>query len=162
MGRRAGEIWVLFCCKHFLWPGPGRPEFLLASTFPRKLYEKNRWGTQVNGKMFSIFWVWLAGFLSFLFLSVQFNSVRCWSWSEFKYYRKETSSHQRKTSHIHLSPSSSHLCCDLTYDRPRLTRSGSNSGQNCLHTLLLIEKHNWLIFPVVYSRLSRQFRMKNE
>ena len=89
MGRRAGEIWVLFCCKHFLWPGPGRPEFLLASTFPRKLYEKNRWGTQVNGKMFSIFWVWLAGFLSFLFLSVQFNSVRCWSWSEFKYYRKE-------------------------------------------------------------------------
>ena len=128
----------------------------------KNVWEKKVWGTELNSKTLSIFWVRLAGFLSFLFLSVQFNSVRCWSWSEFKYYRKETSSHQRKTSHIHLSPSSSHLCCDLTYDRPRLTRSGSNSGQNCFHTLLLIEKHNWLIFPVVYSRLSRLFRMKNE
>ena len=54
-----------------------------------KKIEKNIWGNNVNSREFSIFWVWLAGFLPGLFLWVQFNSVRCWSWSEFKYYRKE-------------------------------------------------------------------------
>ena len=123
-----------------------------------KKIEKNIWGNKVNSREFSIFWVWLAGFLPGLFLWVQFNSVRCWSWSEFKYYRKEkTSSHRGKTSHIHLSPSTSHLCYDFDKVRFRLTRL-----KYPLHYPGENKKPDRLNFPVVYSWLLRLFRMKNE
>ena len=99
----------------------------------KNVWEKKVWGTELNSKTLSIFWVRLAGFLSFLFLSVQFNSVRCWSWSEFKYYRKEkTPAHTREKLLTSISPLPLRTSVVTRPDPGRhwqLTRSASNSGQ---------------------------------
>ena len=80
--------------------------------FEKKTYEELKW----MEKCFQYFECGLLA--SFLFLSVQFNSVRCWSWSEFKYYRKEKTRRytEKNTSHpsivFHLAAL---LCFDLIY-----------------------------------------------
>lgn len=130
---------------------------LLDPTFPRKLCQKNRWGTEVNGKMFSIFWVWLAGFLSFLFLSVQFNSVRCWSWSEFKYYRKEKTREKDPRS-IYRLPVGSSVLTSFKW----LTRPESRLVWEVQSSLSWLFKMNNLAFSWVSPHQSPVSRSPNQ